>query len=157
MDDTASFTSFPDPSTSGTLEHDEPALEPLHGLLDRAGPSMFDENGSIDATDPQTLSTAPNGVLKGLIDHHGAVELVKRLSVMLAERDAHITALTRLAEEYKVPRQRISEASSRAKQDERRRLSLATASEDLAPPSAPGSTTSNSGVCSHEGPSFDYT
>ncbi|KAK5165220.1 uncharacterized protein LTR77_009318 [Saxophila tyrrhenica] len=144
LDDTASFTSFPDPSEA-SLPVEEPSNVPLHGLLDRAGPSMFDENNAIDANDPQSLSAAPNPVLQNLIDHHGAVELVKRLSTMLAERDAHITALTRLAEEYKVPRQRISETASRAKQAERRRLSLATASEDLGPPSVAESVTSDSG------------
>jgi hypothetical protein len=103
---------------------------------------MFDENSAVDANDPQSLSVAPNGMLKELIDHHGAVELVKRLSTMLAQRDAHITALTRLAEEYKVPKQRIAETSSRAKQSERRRMSLATASEDLGPPSGEESVSS---------------
>ncbi len=148
VEDTNSLTSFPDLSATVSNQEYEPAIEPLHGLLDRAGPSMFDENSSIDANDPQTLSAAPNAVLKNLIDHHGAVELVKRLSTILAERDAHITALTHLAEEYKVPRQRISEAAVRAKQAERRRLSLVTASEDLAPSSAAVSTASNSGVSS---------
>ncbi|KAK3716213.1 hypothetical protein LTR37_006658 [Vermiconidia calcicola] len=105
---------------------------------------MFDENTANDATDPQTLSAASTEVLQNLIDHHGAVELIKRLSSMLAERDAHITALTRLAEEYKMPRQRISETASRAKQAERRRLSLITASEDLGPSSVIGSDSSKS-------------
>lgn len=140
IDDASSFTSFPDPATPAVPSEapkdvEPPAPEPLHGLLDRNGPSMFDENNSIDASDPQTLSLAPRKTLKNLIDHHGAVDLVQRLSTMLAERDAHITALTRLAEEYKIPRQKIRDAASKAKQAERRRLSLAAASEELSPAS----------------------
>ena len=100
---------------------------------------MFDEHTVVDASDPQTLSSASTEILRNVIDHHGAVELIRRLSTMLAERDAHISALIRLAEEYKIPRQRVADTASRAKQDERRRLSLATASEDLAPPSERGS------------------
>ena len=100
---------------------------------------MFDENNTIDASNPQSLSAAPVFVLQSIIDYHGAVELVQRLSAALAERDAHITALTRLAEEYKIPRERVVDTSSRVKQAERRRLSLATASEDLVPPSVIGS------------------
>ena len=103
---------------------------------------MFDENTPIDANDPQALSAASSDVLQKIIDHHGAAELVQRLSTLLAERDAHVTALTRLAEEYKIPRQRIAETASRVKQAERRRLSLATASEDLAPSSGIGSESS---------------
>ena len=111
----------------------------LHDLLEDAGPSMFDDSSAIDATSPQTLSEAPVNVIRDVIDHHGAIEMVRRLSTMLAERDAHITALTRLAEEYKIPRVRINETASRVKQAERRRLSLATAAEDLAPSSGLGS------------------
>lgn len=141
VEDAASFTSFPDLSTSAPprTESESSSNEGLLGLLDRNGPSMFDDTTAIDPGDPQTLSAAPRAVLKDLVDYHGAVDLVQRLSLMLAQRDAHITALTRLAEDYKVPRQRISDAASRAKQAERRRLSLATASEDLDPPSAVGS------------------
>lgn len=143
-DDAISFTSFQAPISS-TLSRDHASKSrPLYGLLDDDGPSMFDESNVVDASNPQSLSAAPVPVLQSVIDYHGAVELVKRLSTALAERDAHITALTRLAEEYKIPRERIVDASSRAKQAERRRLSLATASEDLVPPSAKAS---DSGVC----------
>lgn len=133
-DAVTNLTCFPDPSTASTAQAREKgsAKPRLRGLLDDEGPSMFDENKSIDANDPQSLSAASTEVLQTVIDFHGALELVKRLSTLLAERDAHITALTRLAEEYSVPKQRIVDTSSRAKQAERRRLSLATASEDLA-------------------------
>ncbi|KAK4617734.1 TBC domain-containing protein [Fulvia fulva] len=162
-DDATSLTSFPDPAetTSPSLEPlDEPPdavaggqltgvsppLQPvkeqivptapahygLNGLLDDAGPSMFDEQEN-GVGDPQTLSTASTEALRRIIDHRGAVELVRNLSLLLAERDAHVTALTRLAEEFKVPRERIAETGNRVKQFERRRLSLAGASEDLAP------------------------
>ena len=138
-DNSASLTYFPDPSSSVLSRDYESTNQPLDDLLGGVGPSMFDENTTIDPSDPQTLSSAPTDVLRNLVDHHGAVELIRRLSTMLAERDAHITALTRLTEEYKVPRQRITEAASRVKQAERRRLSLASASEDLAPSSGIGS------------------
>ena len=137
--DSAQFTSFPDPASGALSQETESTKKPLHGLLDGTGPSMFDENNTIDANDPQTLSAASTDVLRSIIDHHGAVELVKRLSSLLAERDVHITALTRLAEEYKIPKQRIVDAASRVKQAEHRRLSLATASEDVAPSSGIGS------------------
>ncbi|QIW99181.1 hypothetical protein AMS68_004699 [Peltaster fructicola] len=66
----------------------------------------------------------------GVIDQTGAVELVKRLATALAERDAHITALQRLCEEYNVPRDRMNDASSRVKQAEQRRISLANATAE---------------------------
>lgn len=138
-EDSTSFTYFPDPSSSALSQGNGSTKQPLHDLLGGGEPSMFDENTSIDPNNPQALSAAPAHVLRNIIDHHGAAELVLRLSTLLAERDAHITALTRLAEEYKIPRQRISETASRVKQSERRRLSLATASEDLAPSSGIGS------------------
>jgi small G protein signaling modulator 3 len=133
-DDASSLTPFPQLSPSVSRDYDS-TNQPLNGLLEGSGPSMFDENTITDASDPQTLSTASADVLRNIIDHHGAIELIRRLSSMLAERDAHITALTRLAEDYKVPRSQINDTASRAKQAERRRLSLATASEDLAPSS----------------------
>lgn len=153
-DDTNSLISFPDPTAQTAPLEDAPrpsppsqedgaAEEPLYGLLDRLGPTMFDEQTE-ESTQPQTLATASAEVLRGVIDHQGAAELVRRLSSMLAERDAHITALTRLAEEYKIPRDRIVDTASRAKQAERRRQSLATASEDLAPSNG---SPSDSGVC----------
>lgn len=145
-DDAVSFSSFQAPIPSAVSRDHASTNKPLYGLLDDDGPSMFDENNAIDASNPQSLSAAPVPVLQSVIDYHGAVELVKRLSTALAERDALITALIRLAEEYKVPRERISDASSRAKQAEQRRLSLATASEELVPPSAKAS---DSGVCSN--------
>jgi hypothetical protein len=143
-DEATSLTYFPNLSSSALSQDYELANQPLHDLLEGSGPSMFDDNTALDASDPQTLSAASTDVIQNIIDHHGAVELIRRLSTMLAERDAHITALTRLAEEYKIPRTRINDTASRAKQAERRRLSLATASEDLAPSSGLGS---ESGVC----------
>ena len=105
---------------------------------------MFDERPAVNADDPRALSAADNAVLQAVLDHHGAINLVKRLSETLAERDAHITALQRLCEEYKVPKERVSDAASRVKQSERRRLSLSAASEDLAPSRG---TQSESSVC----------
>ena len=107
--------------------------EHLNGLLDRSEPTMFDERPPVNADDPRALSAANSAVLQGVLDHHGAINLVKRLSESLAERDAHITALQRLCEEYKVPSDRVADAASRVRQAERRRLSLSAASEDLAP------------------------
>lgn len=107
--------------------------EHLNGLLDRSEPTMFDERPAVNADDPRALSAANSAVLQGVLDHHGAINLVKRLSESLAERDAHITALQRLCEEYKVPSDRVADAASRVRQAERRRLSLSAASEDLAP------------------------
>lgn len=150
-DDTNSLTSFPDPAEStpslGAVD-DEPlnrtdtnasppppldsVSESLNGLLD-AGPSMFDVNDSTPS-DPQSLSAAPSEILQSIIDHRGAVDLVRHLSTLLAQRDAHVTALTRLAEEYKVPAERIVDAAKRVKQSESRRLSLAVASEGGSPP-----------------------
>ena len=139
MDEATSLTYFPNLS-SGALSQDyESANQPLHDLLEGSGPSMFDDSTAIDASDPQNLSAASTDVIRNIIDHHGAIELIRRLSVMLAERDAHISALTRLAEEFKIPRSRINDTASRVKQAERRRLSLATASEDLATSSGLGS------------------
>jgi len=77
---------------------------------------MFDERPAVNADDPRALSAADNAVLQAVLDHHGAINLVKRLSETLAERDAHITALQRLCEEYKVPKERVSDAASRVKQ-----------------------------------------
>nr|POF17393.1 hypothetical protein CFP56_79131 [Quercus suber] len=157
-EETHSLTSFPDPeaqtlssSSSAPSVSDQqpppppqppllssdddvapPKHEPMYGLLDRSGPTMFDEQAT-DIAQPQTLSSASADVLRSVIDHNGAVELVRRLSSMLAERDAHITALMRLCEEYSVPKSRLAGAASQAKQAERRRMSLATASEDLTP------------------------
>lgn len=132
IDDTTSLTSFPDPTAPDTpQDNGDPhtAKMPLDGLLDVSGPSMFDEN-KLNLNDPQVLSAAPSHVLQGVIDHHGALQLVQRLSAMLAERDAHVTALTRLAQDYNAPPERISETASRIKQSERRRLSLAGAMSD---------------------------
>jgi len=107
--------------------------EHLNGLLDRSEPTMFDERPSIDVEDPRALSAANSTVLQGVVDHHGAISLIKRLSESLALRDAHITALQRLCEEYKVPDERVADTASRIRQAEQRRLSLATASEDRTP------------------------
>ena len=137
-DDASSLAPFPQLSPSVSRDYDS-TNQPLNGLLEGSGPSMFDDNTATDASNPETLSTASTDVLRNIIDHHGAIELIRRLSTMLAERDAHITALTRLAEDYKIPRSQINDTASRAKQAERRRLSLATASEDLAPSSGLGS------------------
>lgn len=142
-DDATSLTSFPDPSTSTPLEETQASSEPLTALLDQIGPSIFDEDQSVLADDPQSLSAASSKTLQHVIDHHGAVELVRRLASALAQRDAHITALRRLAEDYKVPNDLIAAASKRAQQTEDRRLSLAQASETLQGSSG---TQSDSGV-----------
>ncbi|KAK4494122.1 hypothetical protein PRZ48_014420 [Zasmidium cellare] len=150
-DDTTSLTSFPDPADSASppLQPQSNASEPLtdlpstpdntapgasepvlNGLLD-SGPSMFDEQDG-PPSNPQSLSSASTETLRRIIDHRGAVELVRNLSALLAERDAHVTALTRLAQEWKIPANRIAETANRVKQAERRRLSLAAAaSEEL--------------------------
>ena len=138
QDDTESLTSFPDPAPgsppgSPTTAPAPTMAEHLNGLLDRSEPTMFDERPAVNADDPHALSAANSAVLQGVLDHHGAINLVKRLSESLAERDAHITALQRLCEEYKVPTDRVADAASRVRQAERRRLSLSAASEDLAP------------------------
>lgn len=138
-DDTAALTFFGDPISKRRSKDSESTNHALYGLLEDHGPSMFDENNTIDVSNPQSLSAAPLPVLQNVIDHHGAVELVRRLTTALAERDAHITALTRLAEEYNVPRERIVDTASRVKRAEIMRLSLANASEDLISPSAIGS------------------
>lgn len=113
-----------------------PKPNALSSLLNNTGaPSLFDEqqsNSDALSADPQTLSTASNAVLQTVLDHHGTLALTRRLAALLAERDAHITALTRLAEEYKVPRERIADASVRAKQSEERRVALAQAVADVA-------------------------
>lgn len=138
----ARFTNSAAPALNALSQVDESRKQPLQRLLDDDGPSMFDGNDTIDANNPQSLSAAPSSVVRTVIDHHGAVELVRRLSAALAERDAHITALIRLTEEYKIPQDRIADTASRVKQVERRRLSLAAASEELAPSSAIGSDSS---------------
>jgi hypothetical protein len=144
QDDTESLTSFPDPPGSPTTAHAPTMAEHLNGLLDRSEPTMFDERPTVNADDPRALSAADSAVLQGVLDHHGAINLVKRLSESLAERDAHITALQRLCEEYKVPQDRVTDTACRIRQSERRRLSLSAASEDLAPSRG---TQSESSVC----------
>lgn len=153
-DNTTSLTSFPDPaeSTSPSLqgvsiEDEEQASdlehhhatsetrsralsEPLSELLDGGGhPSMFDTQ-EIDLGNPQNLAVASKESITRVVQHRGAAELIQQLSRLLAERDAHVTALTRLAEEYKVPQERIFETADRVKQAERRRLSLARAANE---------------------------
>ncbi|KAK1079608.1 hypothetical protein LTR33_006247 [Friedmanniomyces endolithicus] len=129
--DTISLTSFPDPSAP--LQQRTSNDAPLGLLLDRAGPSFFDEQATDSSTEPQTLARAPDDVLEAVISRSGAAKLVRRLAGLLAQRDAHITALTRLAEEYKVPRQRVEETTSRVWQAEQRRLALKeAANEELA-------------------------
>ncbi|RMX88665.1 hypothetical protein D0869_01455, partial [Hortaea werneckii] len=127
-DDTSSLTSFPDPSTGSVPER--PSSPDLNGLLDRSGPTIFDQQPSETTTDAHTLSSAPPHVLQSVIDHQGAVFLVRRLSTLLAERDAHITALTRLAEEYKIPQESIAATTCRVKQAEQTRLALVTAADE---------------------------
>lgn len=144
QDDADSLTSFPDPPGSPNAAHAPTMSENLNGLLDRSEPTMFDERPAVNVDDPRALSAADSAVLQGVLDHHGAINLVKRLSESLAERDAHITALQRLCEEYKVPKDRVADAASRVRQAERRRLSLSAASEDLAPSQG---TQSESSVC----------
>ncbi|KAK3070920.1 hypothetical protein LTR53_009600 [Teratosphaeriaceae sp. CCFEE 6253] len=126
--DTTSLTSFPDPSTSSL--NGASSAAPLHFLLDNAGPSFFDEQATDSSTQPQTLARAPDDVLSAVVKRNGANALVRRLATLLAERDAHITALTRLAEEYKVPRQRIYETTSRVWQAEQRRQALHEAANE---------------------------
>ncbi|KAK1812653.1 hypothetical protein LTR12_012943 [Friedmanniomyces endolithicus] len=122
---------FPDPSAP--LRERTTNEAPLGLLLDRAGPSFFDEQATDSSTEPQALARAPDDVLEAVISRSGAAKLVRRLAGLLAQRDAHITALTRLAEEYKVPRQRVEETTSRVWQAEQRRLALKeAANEELA-------------------------
>ena len=134
---TNSLTTFPSPPPSRASpgpSDTSAAIGSLYGLLDHGeAPTIFDEGPSVGIDDPRALSAANHAVLESVIDHHGASNLVKRLSEALAQRDAHITALQRLCEEYKVPKERITDAADRVKQAERRRLSLSAASEDLAP------------------------
>lgn len=142
-DDSSSLTSFPDPSTSSLQEETSNNNQALYGLLDNSGPTLFDEQATVLPTDPQSISAAPSNVLQSVLDHQGAVHLTRRLATLLAERDAHITALIRLAEEYKIPKERVDDTASRVKQAEQRRLALSIAAdEDLAP-----SNPSDSGVC----------
>jgi hypothetical protein len=145
QDDTESLTSFPEIAPGSPTTTVAPTMaEHLNGLLDRSEPTMFDERPAVNADDPRALSAADSAVLQGVLDHHGAINLVKRLSESLAERDAHITALQRLCEEYKVPQDRVTDTACRVRQAERRRLSLSAASEDLAPSRG---TQSESSVC----------
>ncbi|KAF2723842.1 TBC-domain-containing protein [Polychaeton citri CBS 116435] len=151
---TTSLTSFPDPagptsssssansSSSNTNQTESRDIhhsrrisqhEQLTSLLAGAGPSLFDNDDNqhaLKANEPQALSAAPDHVVQGIINHYGAVELVRRLSSLLAERDAHITALTRLAEEYHAPHERVAETAVRVRQAERRKASLKLAQED---------------------------
>ena len=141
--DNASLAAFADPLTRVKSQDEESTRKSLQGLLDDDGPSMFDTTNKTNVDDPSTLSMASNAVLQDIIDHHGAIGLIQRLSTALAERDAHITALTRLAQEYNAPNERIADTAVRVKQAERRRLSLAAATiEELAPLSAVQSATS---------------
>ena len=127
-DDASSLTSFPDLSIGSVPER--PSSAGLNGLLDRSGPTIFDQQPSETTTDAHTLSSAPPHVLQSVIDHQGAVALVRRLSTLLAERDAHITALTRLAEEYKIPQESIAATTCRVRQAEQTRLALVTAADE---------------------------
>ncbi|KAF2764921.1 TBC-domain-containing protein [Teratosphaeria nubilosa] len=136
-DDERSLTSFPSPeaaaaaaATTGSPLLQTISDEPLDKLLKGTGPTIFDEQADNRPTDPQSISAAPRHVIENVIDHQGAVNLVKKLSTLLAERDAHITALKRLAEEYNVPQDRIDAATSRAKQAEERRLGLRLAASE---------------------------
>ncbi|KAK5133696.1 hypothetical protein LTR08_007450 [Meristemomyces frigidus] len=133
-DDSNSLTHFPDPSTSSL--HRQDSNEASYGLLYGSGPSMFDEEAAEKPTDPQSLSVASADVLQSVLDHQGAVNLTRRLAALLAERDAHVTALTRLAEEYKIPSRRVDETASRVRQAEQRRLALSVAAEEELAPSA---------------------
>lgn len=127
-DDTTSFPNLSQTSSTTTTILDTP-LQDLFGTT--SGPSMFDEdNETTNPTNPQAISAASPEVLKSIVDYHGATELVRRFATLLAERDAHVTALKRLAEEFHVPRERIEGAGVRVRQAERRRLSLARAQEE---------------------------
>jgi len=130
-DDDRSLTSFPDPGATISAVG-QSSNGRLHSLLDQTEPSMFDESQHLEmAADPQSLSAASYDVLQDVIEHQGAVNLVRRLATFLAERDAHITALTRLAEEYEVPKDRISATASRVKRAEEMRLALHTAADEV--------------------------
>lgn len=124
-----SLTSFPEPPTSPTLSHRSVAKhDALDSLLDQAGqPSMFDVTPSEDQITPQNLSASPQWVIENVVDRYGAPQLVQRLATALAERDAHISALQRLCEEFKIPQARIEQTVQRASQAEQRRLALAEA------------------------------
>ncbi|KAK6440750.1 hypothetical protein LTR95_003025 [Oleoguttula sp. CCFEE 5521] len=132
QDDDASITSFPElPPLSPTTSHPSISVtEHLNGLLDQSEPTMFDERPDVDADDPRTLSAADHAVVQRVMDHYGGVNLTQRLAKSLAQRDAHVTALQRLCEEFKVPETRIIECGSRVKQAERRRLSLVKAANE---------------------------
>jgi hypothetical protein len=91
---------------------------------------MFDEQDASSIGNPQTLANAPADVIHRIIHQRGAVDLIRRLSGLLAERDAHVTALTRLAEEHNIPASRIADATKHASQAQLRQLSLAAASEE---------------------------
>ena len=128
-----SHSSSLDPPSEAIPLNRESKGPTITALLDGHGPSMFDENQTLDVRNPQTLSAAPAPVIQQLVDHHGAVSLVKRLSTALAQRDAHITALLRLTEEFKISKDLVNEAASKAKQLEETRLSLAVAIKDERP------------------------
>ncbi|KAF2857729.1 TBC-domain-containing protein [Piedraia hortae CBS 480.64] len=130
--DETTFVSFPKAEFADSPESQRQGGQ-LNLLLDRSEPSMFDETNVDAVNDPQTLSTASAEVIQHVVDHHGVVSLIRRLAALLAERDAHVTALTRLAEDHGVPRSRIAETSSRVRQAEQRRLALQTAMNDDAP------------------------
>ncbi|CAK3930480.1 Hypothetical predicted protein [Lecanosticta acicola] len=130
-----------DDPTAGILgENDENGLDAaaavpaaLNGLLDTAGrPSMFDADGEDDDDDdPQNLATCEENVLQRIIAHRGAMELVRNLSGLLAERDAQVTALRRLCEEVGVPDGKIAEAKGRVRRL-RRKGSLGEAAREEA-------------------------
>lgn len=104
----------------------------LNGLLDTAGgPSMFDQSeGSAGDVDPQNLGACEDAVLERVIAHRGAVDLVRHLSGLLAERDALVTGLRRLCEEFEVPEERVVEAGRRSALAAKRRGELAEAAVD---------------------------
>lgn len=105
----------------------------LNGLLDTAGgPSMFDQSeGAAGDVDPQNLGACEDDVLERVIAHRGAVELVRHLSGLLAERDALVTGLRRLCEEFEVPEERVVEAGRRSALAAKRRGELAEAAVDV--------------------------
>lgn len=128
--DEGSLTSFPDPPGSPPDGEGQSTKSLLDGLLGESDDDLFHENNDHDIMDPQGLSAAPDSALNAVIEANGAANLVRRLAQALAERDAHITALRRLAEEYHAPPNEISDTLSRSSRSTIRRLALDTAASE---------------------------
>lgn len=124
--DERSLTSFPDPPAS-PKDGGQSTKSLLDGLLDASNEDLFNENEEHDIMDPQSLSAAPESALNAVVEANGAANLVRRLAQALAERDAHVTALRRLAEEYHAPQSEIFDTLSRSSRSTSRRQDLAAA------------------------------